>query len=103
MFPVAGKSKKCRFQDYMISPDYFASIDMFRQRIGITMKFIEQKRTHIPAKVDFIHQKYLNIPYAQGGERNMLDIYLPNDGAPPFPTSSTFLAAGFSATRVHTN
>lgn len=56
---------------------------------------IEQKRTHIPAKVDFIHQKYLNIPYAQGGERNMLDIYLPNDGAPPFLTIIDIFGGGW--------
>ena len=30
------------------------------------MKFIEQKRIHIPAKTEFIQRKFLDIPYAQG-------------------------------------
>ena len=35
------------------------------------MKFIEQKRIHIPAKTEFIQRKFLDIPYAQGGERRL--------------------------------
>lgn len=59
------------------------------------MKFIEQKRTHIPAKTEFIQRKYLDIPYAQGGERRMLDIYLPNEGEGPYPVVIDIFGGGW--------
>jgi acetyl esterase/lipase len=49
------------------------------------MRFIDQKRTVIPANTAGIERKYLDIPYAEGSERRVLDIYLPNEGDGPFP------------------
>lgn len=59
------------------------------------MKFIEQKRVHIPAKTDFIQRKFLDIQYAPGGERRMLDIYLPNEGEGPFPVIIDIFGGGW--------
>ncbi|MGI6367013.1 MAG: alpha/beta hydrolase fold domain-containing protein [Anaerolineae bacterium] len=33
----------------------------------------------------YIRRKWLNVPYAQGCPRALMDIYLPNDGEGPFP------------------
>lgn len=55
--------------------DYFKKQDLF----------IEQKRDKIPADVDFVKTKYLDICYAEGSNKRMLDIYLPNEGDGPFP------------------
>lgn len=49
------------------------------------MRFIDQKRTVIPANTGWIERKYLDIRYAEGSDRRLLDIYLPNEGEGPFP------------------
>ncbi len=59
------------------------------------MKFIEQKRTHIPAKTEFIKRKYLDIQYAPSGERRTLDIYLPNEGEGPYPVVIDIFGGGW--------
>ena len=59
------------------------------------MKFIEQVRTHIPAETGFINRKFLDIPYAPGGERRLLDIYLPNEGEGPFPVIIDIFGGGW--------
>lgn len=59
------------------------------------MKFIEQKRTHIPAQTDFIRTKYLDIQYAPGNERRQLDIYLPNEGEGPYPVVIDIFGGGW--------
>lgn len=59
------------------------------------MKFIEQKRTHIPAATAFIRRKFLDLPYAPGGERRTLDIYLPNEGDGPFPVVIDIFGGGW--------
>lgn len=59
------------------------------------MKFIEQVRTHIPAETGFINRKFLDIPYAPGGERRLLDIYLPNEGDGPFPVIIDIFGGGW--------
>lgn len=59
------------------------------------MKFIEQKRIHIPAKTEFIQRKFLDISYAQGGERRTLDIYLPNEGEGPYPVIIDIFGGGW--------
>ena len=59
------------------------------------MKFIEQKRAHIPAKTEFIKHKFLDIQYAPGNERRTLDIYLPNDGEGPYPVIIDIYGGGW--------
>lgn len=59
------------------------------------MKFIEQKRTHIPAKTDFIQRKFLDLQYAPGNERRQLDIYLPNGGDGPYPVIIDIFGGGW--------
>ena len=59
------------------------------------MRFIDQKREHIPAKTEFINRKFLDIPYMEGGERRMLDIYLPNEGEGPFPVIVDIFGGGW--------
>ncbi len=59
------------------------------------MKFIEQVRTHIPAETGFIKRKFLDIPYAPGGERRLLDIYLPNEGEGPYPVIIDIFGGGW--------
>lgn len=49
------------------------------------MRYIDQIRESIPADVDNIRRKYLDLSYAEGSERRKLDIYLPNEGNGPFP------------------
>jgi acetyl esterase/lipase len=48
-------------------------------------RFIDQVRTDPPADADFVQRKYLDISYAEGSEKRKLDIYLPNEGAAPYP------------------
>ena len=59
------------------------------------MKFIEQKRTHIPAETGFIERKFMDIPYASGSERRSLDIYLPNEGEGPYPVIIDIFGGGW--------
>ena len=59
------------------------------------MLFIEQKRTHIPAVTDFIERKFLDLPYAPGGDRRLLDIYLPNEGKGPYPVVIDIFGGGW--------
>ena len=59
------------------------------------MLFIEQKRTHVPAETGFIERKFLDLPYAPGGERRTLDIYLPNEGTAPFPVIIDIFGGGW--------
>lgn len=59
------------------------------------MKFIEQKRTHIPAKTEFIQRQFLDIQYAPSGERRTLDIYLPNEGEGPYPVVIDIFGGGW--------
>lgn len=49
------------------------------------MRFIDQKRTVIPADTEGITRKYLDVRYAEGSDRRLLDIYLPEEGEGPFP------------------
>lgn len=59
------------------------------------MKYIEQQRTHIPADTAFVRRKFLDLPYMQGGERQTLDIYLPNEGDGPFPVVLDIFGGGW--------
>lgn len=59
------------------------------------MLFIEQKRTHIPAETGFIQKKFLDLPYAPGGDRHTLDIYLPNEGTAPYPVIIDIFGGGW--------
>ena len=59
------------------------------------MKFVEDKRVHIPANTDFINVKYLDIQYAPGSERRKLDIYIPNQGEGPFPVIVDIYGGGW--------
>ena len=59
------------------------------------MKFIERKRQFVPAKTDFIKTKYLDLPYANRGERRKLDLYLPNEGEGPFPLIVDIFGGGW--------
>ncbi|QHQ63094.1 alpha/beta hydrolase fold domain-containing protein [Anaerocolumna sedimenticola] len=59
------------------------------------MKFIDDKRIHIPAKTEFVQRKYLNIQYAKGNERRQLDIYLPNTGIGPYPVIMDIYGGGW--------
>jgi acetyl esterase/lipase len=61
----------------------------------INMKFIEDKRINIPAKTEYIINKFLNIQYAQGDERRQLDIYLPNEGDGPYPVVIDIFGGGW--------
>jgi acetyl esterase/lipase len=38
-----------------------------------------------PLNTRYIRRKWLDVPYADGCPRALMDIYLPNDGAGPFP------------------
>ena len=38
-----------------------------------------------PLNVRYIRRKWLDVPYADGSPRALMDIYLPNDGEGPFP------------------
>lgn len=59
------------------------------------MKFIEQKRTHIPAETGFIQRKFMDLAYAPGGDRRTLDIYLPNEGEGPYPVIIDIFGGGW--------
>ena len=59
------------------------------------MKFIEQKRTHIPAETGFINRKFLDLVYASGSDRRTLDIYLPNEGEGPYPVIVDIFGGGW--------
>lgn len=59
------------------------------------MKFIEQKRTHIPAKTEFIQRQYLDLQYAPFSDRRTLDIYLPNEGEGPYPVVIDIFGGGW--------
>ena len=59
------------------------------------MKFIEQKRTHIPAETGFIQRKFMDLVYAPGGDRRTLDIYLPNEGEGPYPVIIDIFGGGW--------
>lgn len=70
------------------------------------MKFIEQKRSHIPADTGFVKTSFLNIKYAPGGiheplshapdgDRRTLDIYLPNGGSGPYPVVVDIFGGGW--------
>lgn len=59
------------------------------------MKFIEDKRDHIPAKTAYIKNKFLNIQYAEGDERRQFDIYLPNEGVKPYPVIIDIFGGGW--------
>lgn len=59
------------------------------------MKFIEQKRTHIPAETGFIKRQFLDLQYAPGNERRTLDIYLPNEGEGPYPVIIDIFGGGW--------
>ena len=59
------------------------------------MKYIEQQRAHIPADTAFVRRKFLDLPYMQGGERQTLDIYLPNEGDGPFPVVIDIFGGGW--------
>ncbi len=59
------------------------------------MKFIEDKRVHIPARTEDIKNKFYNIQYAQGNERRQLDIYLPNEGMKPYPVIIDIFGGGW--------
>lgn len=59
------------------------------------MKFIEQKRTHVPAETGFIQRQYLDLQYAFSGDRQTLDIYLPNEGEGPYPVVIDIFGGGW--------
>ena len=59
------------------------------------MKYIEQRREHIPADTAFVRRSFLDLPYMQGGERQTLDIYLPNEGEGPFPVVIDIYGGGW--------
>ena len=42
------------------------------------MKFIDQKRRHIPADTAFVRRKYLDIPYAPQGEWMLPGFFTPD-------------------------
>ncbi|PWG00534.1 alpha/beta hydrolase [Levilactobacillus bambusae] len=49
------------------------------------MKFIDREVPFVAAQTQFVKQQQLNLSYAEG-DRHQLDVYLPNEGAGPFPT-----------------
>ena len=57
--------------------------------------FINQKRKKVPADVDFVKTKYLDICYGEGSHKRMLDIYLPNEGCGPFPVIIDVFGGGW--------
>ena len=59
------------------------------------MKYIEQRRVHIPAETGFVRRSFLDLPYMQGGPRQTLDIYLPNEGKGPFPAVIDIYGGGW--------
>ena len=62
---------------------------------GTPPLFIEQKREHIPADAGFVKRKVLDVRYAEGSDKRMLDIYYPNEGEGPFPVIIDIFGGGW--------
>ena len=48
-----------------------------------------------PLNTRYIRRKWLDVPYADGCPRALMDIYLPNDGDGPFPVILFAHGGGF--------
>lgn len=57
--------------------------------------FIDQKREHIPADAGFVKRKVMDVRYAEGSDKRMLDIYYPNEGEGPFPVIIDVFGGGW--------
>lgn len=58
-------------------------------------RFIDQVRNDPPADADFVQRQYRDIAYAEGSDRRMLDIYLPNEGEGPYPVIVDIYGGGW--------
>ena len=65
---------------------------------GVRRLYATRTRTGIPqADTRYIRRKWLDVPFANGCPRALLDIYLPNDGDGPFPVILFAHGGGFFA------